>query len=359
MAGGLKNRSAISRRWGLAILALPVVLMHVWLSLELRTLVDFWQQATPMPPRLQTSFVRELKPLELAPPPVKPVEQARPHSRRSAAPKSWQTEPLAPDPALEPLPAPAEALNAEEVAPAPELALNEAQSDEVAPEWPPSTRLSYDLTGNYRGAVYGEAQVEWLRQGSHYQMHLDVSVGPSIAPLMVRRMSSDGFLDGAGIAPKRYDEDTRVVLSQRRRATVQFDLGQVILADGRSEVAPAGVQDAASQFVQLTWLFLTGRETLRPGLVVEIPLALPRRQYRWRYEVIGQVELQTPMGPLNTWHLRPSVLATGGDMTAEVWLAPSLQYLPVRLRIRQDAQTFVDLMLKSPALQAAADTSSH
>nr|WP_295085581.1 DUF3108 domain-containing protein [uncultured Roseateles sp.] len=356
MAGGLKIRPVFFRRWGLAILVLPVVLMHLWLGLELRTLIDVWQQGKPMPPRLQASFVRELTPLELVPAPRKPVEASRPNSRHTMAPKAWQTEPLAASPALEASAVPAqEALSPELAASAPPLLLAEAQSDEPGPEWPPSTRLSHELTGNYRGAIYGDAQVEWLREGRHYQMHLDVSIGPSIAPLMARRMSSDGVLSDAGISPKRYDEDTRVVLSQRRRATVQFDLGKVTLADGRSEVAPAGTQDAASQFVQLTWLFLTGRQAMRPGLVVELPLALPRRQYLWRYEVIGQEDLQTPMGPLNTWHLRPSVLATSGDMTAEVWLAPSLQYLPVRIRIRQDAQTFVDLMLKSPALQAAAD----
>jgi hypothetical protein len=116
------------------------------------------------------------------------------------------------------------------------------------------------------------------------------------------------------------------------------------------------VQDASSQFVQLTWLFLTGREAMQVGRIVELPLALPKRQYRWRYEVLGEEILHTPMGDLPTWYLRPTRAAGGGDLSAEVWLAPSLQYLPVRLRIRQDAQTYVDLMLKALPLQAAETT---
>jgi hypothetical protein len=40
--------------------------------------------------------------------------------------------------------------------------------------------------------VHGEAQVEWLREGTRYQVHMDVSVGPSFAPLMSRRVSSEG-----------------------------------------------------------------------------------------------------------------------------------------------------------------------
>jgi hypothetical protein len=36
-----------------------------------------------------------------------------------------------------------------------------------------------------------------------------------------------------------------------------------------------------------------------------------------------------------------------------MWVAPSLQYLPVRIVIRQDAETFVDLLLERLPQQAA------
>ena len=138
-----------------------------------------------------------------------------------------------------------------------------------------------------------------------------------------------------------------------RSLTLQFQGQELIFPNGRREWAPAGAQDAASQFVQLTWLFLTGRETLAAGREVRLPLALPRKLYAWRYVVEGEETLDTPMGPLAAWHLRPLVENTGSDLRAEVWLAPSLQYLPVRLMIRQDEQTWIDLMLQSAPLQAA------
>ena len=228
-----------------------------------------------------------------------------------------------------------------------------SEPPEPGPEWPLSTQLRYTLTGNYRGAVTGNAQVQWIRQGQRYQVHLDLAIGPSFAPLMSRRISSDGLLGPAGIAPQRFDEDTRILFSSRRRATLQFQGDQLTLANGTVEAAAAGTQDAVSQFVQLTWLFLTGRQPLFAGHVVSLPLALPRRQYDWRYQVVGEEKLQTAMGPLLTWHLVPLQKAIGGDLAAEVWLAPSLQYLPVRFLIRQDERTFVDLMLKAAPLQSA------
>ena len=42
-----------------------------------------------------------------------------------------------------------------------------------------------------------------------------------------------------------------------------------------------------------------------------------------------------------------------GVLEAEVWFAPSLQYLPVRLLIRQDDATYVDLVLDQAPVQAA------
>jgi hypothetical protein len=230
---------------------------------------------------------------------------------------------------------------------------------EPGPEWPLSTRLSYVLTGNYRGPVSGQAQVEWLRKGSDYQMHLDVGVGPSFAPLITRRMSSQGQLTPDGIAPQRYDEETRFIVGGGQRATLFFLGAEVQLASGVRLPVRRGAQDSASQFVQLTWLFLTGRELLQAGHVVRFPLVLPRRQYDdWPYEVVGEEWVETGMGWVPAWHLRPSQPPSSGDLAAEVWLAPGLQYLPVRLIIRQDADTYVDLALKDLPLQAAPESTN-
>ena len=103
----------------------------------------------------------------------------------------------------------------------------------------------------------------------------------------------------------------------------------------------------------------TGRAPLLAGHVVPFALVLPRRQYPWRYDVLGEEVLDTPMGAIASWHLKPTRPASGGDLTAELWLAPSLQYLPVRIVIRQDADNFVDLMLKSAPLQEAAPESGN
>jgi hypothetical protein len=221
-------------------------------------------------------------------------------------------------------------------------------------DWPPSTRISYQLTGDYRGPVEGQAQVEWLREGNRYQVHMDLSVGPFFAPLMARRASSSGEITPAGLRPARYDEETRMALRPPRRLAVLMDADQVLLPAGGREPRPAGLQDSASQFVQLTWLFNTQPALLSAGTRIRLPVALPRRVFTWVYEVMQPEALHTPAGTIEAVHIRPEVPPQlGSDLLVELWVAPSLQYLPVRILVRQSADTYVDLLIKELPLQAA------
>ena len=56
------------------------------------------------------------------------------------------------------------------------------------------------MQGNFRGPIQGRAQVDWLRSGSRYQVHMETSV----APLLTRRISSEGELTERGLAPRRF-----------------------------------------------------------------------------------------------------------------------------------------------------------
>ncbi|HEY0856640.1 MAG TPA: DUF3108 domain-containing protein [Albitalea sp.] len=329
-----------------------------------------------MPQRVEVAYVRELE--VSAPPPIAPAPAApKPvRSKRAAAPKpAASAASAAEEPAVDPLvvaaqeadltapvmPEPAEfpqpTVPEEEPAPSvPEPAAPAVAEAASAPpfEWPASTRLSYVLTGNYQGEIHGYAQVEWVRIGMRYQVHLDVTVGLPVMPLMTRKMTSDGLLTPEGLYPERYDEYSKVGFRDPRRATIRFEPDRIVMPDGRRRERWPGVQDAASQFVQLTYLFTTQPELLTTGRVIDVPLALPRNVDRWVYDVLESETLYTPFGAVDAMHLKPRRVARkGSDLTAEIWFAPTLAYLPVRIRIRQDESTFIDLIIRrKPELAA-------
>lgn len=373
------------RRLGWVLLLAAVLLLHgagvSWLE---QVLAGWGAGQAPMPPRLEVAFVRALAPAE--PPAVSAAPPRRPRARaarapRAALPASAPASASVPERPASSAASAASAAEAVAATTAPEVSPPEASeplavatagppaasqavaaaASEPAPsasaatfDWPPSTRLTYGLVGNYRGEVHGRARVQWVRVGPRYQVHLDVEIGPSFAPLVWRRMTSDGELGDAGLVPQRYDEATRLPFRAPRRASVQFEPGRVTLANGAMREAPTAVQDTASQFVQLTWLFTMRPELLRVGGSIEMPLALPRRVDRWHYDVVGRERLATPVGELDAFHLKPrrAEQRPRGELSAEVWFAPSLQYLPVRIRIEQDPETYVDLVMDAAPLQA-------
>ncbi len=285
-------------------------------------------------------------PLSDGPSAAEPVPPVQPPSDTVAASSSA--------PELD-VPAPAD-VDAAASAPVVAAAASTPSAAATAFEWPPSTRLTYRLSGYYRGDVLGAAMVEWVRSGQRYQVHMDIYIGAQSAPLVARRMSSDGDLTPDGLSPRRYDEETRALLRQVRRRTIVFDAERVLLPNGKIRERMPYMQDAASQFVQLSWLFTTRPELLQTGRTIEVPLALPTNVDRWAYDVVGADTLDTPVGPVKAYHMKPRrELRPGGDLVADVWFAPSLQYLPVRLLIRQDAETYVDLLLDQLPQQAAAE----
>ena len=216
-------------------------------------------------------------------------------------------------------------------------------------DWPPSTRMDYRLSGHYRGPVNGSAQVEWLREGSRYQVRMRTVIGPVLS----RQIVSEGELTDRGLAPRRFDGEQKVLFSAARRWGLRFTPERITLGDGREIDSLPGAQDEASQFVQLTWLFTTQPALLQVGKSIELPLIINRTLERWTYDVVAEELLQFPFGSVPTLHVKPRREARGSDLLAEIWFAPTLQYLPVRILIRQREDSYADLTLERPPLQAA------
>lgn len=222
------------------------------------------------------------------------------------------------------------------------LAINgDSDSSTWINAWPLSTRLSYKLEGQYRGPLYGQAQVQWQRTASRYQAQITVNVGLFID----MRLTSQGRITPTHLWPLAYEEDRR---GKKRGAR----LGEqtLVLDNGSTVPRPPQLQDTASQFVQLAQDFSTGRLALAVGTVVPVTLARPGGVDEWVYDVVALETLETPLGPLAAYHLkpRPLVPARSGVM-AEMWFAPSLQHLPARIRLTLNPETWLDLMLEKVA----------
>ena len=204
--------------------------------------------------------------------------------------------------------------------------------------WPTDTRLTYQLTGYFRGPLVGDARVLWQREGDRYQVRLDVSI-----PLFgTQVLTSQGAVAPDGLLPRAYEE-----LRPGKRRFAQLGDEVVVLENGRTLPRPPGVQDTASQFMELSQRFATGKDVLEVGRTVTVWLARPGGLDQWTYDIVERETLRTPqLGELEAFHLKPRGLGMPrGNISAEMWIAPSLQYLPVRIKVLMGNEAWLDLVV--------------
>ena len=279
------------------------------------------------------------------PPPRATASQAQAATERPApappeAPEAAASQAVAAAPAAEPA-GPVDAASAALAAasaPAPTQAAASAAAPAYLAQWPADTRLTYRLGGNYRGELHGSARVLWQREGTRYHTAVEMNAGL----LAALSFTSQGHITEGGLMPEVYEEELR-----GRRRGVRLEAETVQLNKGERIDRPAGVQDTASQFVELGHRFASGQIKLQPGAQVRFALARPGGIDDWVYDVIGEETLHLPrLGAVAAWHLKPRRLdKPRGPITAEIWFAPTLQYLPVRIRISLNQDTYVDLLV--------------
>ncbi len=214
-------------------------------------------------------------------------------------------------------------------------------AEAFADTWPPDTRVTYVMSGQFRGnPLNGSARVQWQRQGTQYQARVEISLFPFGSAVF----TSQGAVTLAGLAPQAFEE----ARGSRKRVT-RFLEREVVLHDGRSLPRPEGLQDMASQFVEIGQRFRTGRAPTDLGSTLTLPLVRPGGVDSWTFDIFAHEMVQTPrMGELETVRVTPRPYqGRRGTLASEIWFAPRLQYLPVRFKVTFGEEAALDLVVQS------------
>ncbi len=200
---------------------------------------------------------------------------------------------------------------------------------------PAPVRLKYDVLGEVKGFNYNvSGELLWTVNGDQYDAKLEIRA----FFLGSRTQTSRGRLTAQGLEPKRFGDKVRSEVA----AHFEYDQRQVIFSANtpRADLLP-GAQDHLSVFVQLASWVQANPKGFAEGRVIELQAVGPRDALSWRFTVQGMDRLKLPGGEIDALKLtRPP--ARPFDLSAEVWLAPSLGYLPARIKLTQDNGDFVD-----------------
>jgi hypothetical protein len=296
---------------------------------------------------------------ELPPPPVAsapPVPKAKPKPRPRPAPAApvvpAAPEPLPATPAPEapetPAEAPAavaeEAPAAEPIATAPEPPV---LAEDVAPvpteaverkTLPPRVDLAYKVFYGTQGFLIGQATYRFEHADNRYRIGI-VGDARGLAALLFRgqgRVESRGVITPEGLQPHELVVDK---FNKRGSERAEFDWENGIANLHDNKTAP--LELPTFDLLALMWQFY-----FQPpeGDVQTFALATTKRIYKVTATRKGVETIEWANGPVETelWHRT----SEDGRTEGYVWLAPSLRWLPVKVRAETPRGT-VEVLLDS------------
>ena len=287
------------------------------------------------------------------PVPSKPDAAASAPEQPASAPEEKASEPERPaSQALAAASVPDSALP-----PSPPASQASVQAGTNVFQWPKATQVSFKLSGYLRGEIHGSAKVEWVRQGSKYQVHVDAILGPSFAPLGSQRWTSEGYITKDGLVPERFESINKLLIKTNPPRVVRFTDTTVVMPNGDEFDKLPDVQDPASHYIQMAYHLILDNSPLTQGNLIGVPMAWTKKQEMVVYSVAGEETIRTPLGEIATFKLVPMNVTNvkGGDVLAEIWIAPQLQYLPIRMLLRQGPDTYLQMDMDRPPQQTPAD----
>jgi hypothetical protein len=201
---------------------------------------------------------------------------------------------------------------------------------------PSSIIARYAVKGEVKGLPYtASANLSWSHDGSQYEARLRIS-----ALLGSREQVSTGRLTADGLAPTRFGDQSRT----EQAAHFERDKGVISFSNNAPSAAlQAGAQDRLSVLLQLGAMLAADPQRYPAGTRVEVQTAGVREADTWTFTVQGQEELQIRNRARAAIKLERAPRHEN-DQKVELWVAPDMDYLPVRVRLTQAGGDFVDLM---------------
>lgn len=248
----------------------------------------------------------------------------------AAAAKAQQAgAPETPAPVESPQDPAARAASTPEAQPAPALEPEKPRHYKVS--LPPSAELAMTVARREADGTErnGSGAQTWQTDGHGYKVSVEVGISLLVTRLNLLVTNSEGSVDDFGLAPVTYTEkrvNRAMTATHFRRADGKISFST---NEGSFDLLP-GAQDFASLPFQLAAI---GRgDPAQLTGTIDIQVADSRDASVYRFEVVGQEPLETPLGTLKTVHLSRPPRPGSYSSKLDVWLAPDRGWYPVQVR---------------------------
>lgn len=209
---------------------------------------------------------------------------------------------------------------------------------------PPAAELQYQIKAKQSGLpLSGSALVKWQYAEQKY------SIVTETRAMLIGKIldaSSHGNIDDFGLAPdkfveKRFGKPATTTSFERDSKTLRFS------ASAETYKLKGGEQDRTSASWQLIAIARAAGDNFKAGTEWKMLVAGRRDADPWTFKVLGTENVTTPMGEMAAVHVNKAPPADSKDQQLDLWLAPSLEWYPIRLKFSDADGDFVDQILES------------
>lgn len=202
-----------------------------------------------------------------------------------------------------------------------------AAQDKANP--PPPAQLEYTIRASIQGlSLEGSGTILWQLSASKYQLSFETKTALTGKLLSEK---SEGAVDRRGLQPASFYSKR----FRKEAVTVNFDResGSVIFPnDHPSLKLEGGEQDRISVLWQLLSLARATPARFAVGTNWKFFVISHRNGEPWTFTVQEKQKLRTALGDVDSLHLVYQPPEASGAPKVDIWLAPSLDWFPVRIR---------------------------
>jgi hypothetical protein len=209
---------------------------------------------------------------------------------------------------------------------------------------PPSADLTYSIKAQQSGlAINGDALVKWQTTNKTF------SVVTETRAMLVGKIldaKSEGAIDEYGLAPAAFTEKR----FRKTATTATFNRQTKIISfteSAQTYPIQGGEQDRTSVIWQLVAAARGAPAKFKAGSAWNFFVAGQRDAEPWIFKVIKQEKIRTPQGDISAWHLVKAPPPDAKGQQLDIWLAPALDWYPVKLRFTDADGEFIEQTLET------------
>lgn len=215
---------------------------------------------------------------------------------------------------------------------------------------PPSAELSYAIKAKQKGIpLEGDAVMRWSAASGTFSASNEAR---AVLLGKILDAKSEGEIDAWGLAPTVFTEKRM----RRERTTTSFDRAAKTIRFSASDLTyeiKGGEQDRNSMIWQLIAVARGAPAKFKPGSSWNFFVAGQRDADQWTFKVVKQEKIPTPLGELSTLHVSRMPPPDSKAQKLDIWLAPSLEWYPVRVRFSDDNGDYIEQTLRKVSRKAS------